>query len=112
MQIDEMAGSGEPELHHRDQAVAAGERTRLLAERGEKLYCIAHAFRPVIAEWTRNHGRLPSFFARGTLGGTLSPDAARRNYAGTEMRNSHKMRTHAHQVRQRGGPIRALVPSS
>ncbi len=33
MQIDQMFGGGEPKLHHRQQAVAAGQRAGLLAQR-------------------------------------------------------------------------------
>ena len=29
--VDQMRGRGQPQLHHRDEAMAAGERTALLA---------------------------------------------------------------------------------
>jgi hypothetical protein len=39
-EIDQVAGGGEPQLHHRNEAVAAGERPGVLAEIGEQ----AHGF--------------------------------------------------------------------
>jgi hypothetical protein len=35
-EVDQVLGSGQPQLHHRDQAVTAGERPRLFAEVSEK----------------------------------------------------------------------------
>ena len=43
VQIDQMLRRREPQLHHRDQAVAAGERPGLVAERGEQLDRIGDA---------------------------------------------------------------------
>ena len=35
-EIDQMLRRGQPQLHHRDQAVAAGQRPGVLAEIGEQ----------------------------------------------------------------------------
>ena len=62
VQIDQMFGGGEPELHHRDQAVAAGERAGFVAQCREQFDRIGHGRRPVIAERARNHRLLHASF--------------------------------------------------
>ena len=54
-QIDEMADVCDPLLHHRDQAVAAGDDTGVIAPFGEKPDGSVDAVRPVICERTWNH---------------------------------------------------------
>ena len=48
--IDQVAGAREPQLHHRDQAVPAGERARLLAEIGEQADGVIERRRAMIGE--------------------------------------------------------------
>ena len=55
VQVDQMLGGGEPELHHRDQAVAAGQRPGIVAQGREQFHRIGHGRRPVIAERARDH---------------------------------------------------------
>src|SRR5262245_691774 len=54
-----MARRRQPELHHRDQAVPAAERPRLLAERGEQRHCFVQGLWTMIFEGSRYHGILP-----------------------------------------------------
>ena len=58
VQVDQVVGRGEPQLHHRNEAVAAGERARLAVKRGKQFDCIGHRRWPMIDERTRNHGAL------------------------------------------------------
>ena len=58
-EVDQMLGRGQPQLHHRDEAVAAGERPRVLAEIGEHGHGLGDGFRAVIGEWAWDHGILP-----------------------------------------------------
>ena len=59
-EVDQMRGSGQPELHHRDEAVAAGKRAGVLAEIGKQGHGLADGFRAVVGETAWNHGFLPA----------------------------------------------------
>src|SRR5262249_13144715 len=83
MEIDQMPGGGEPQLHHGDQAVTAGDRAGILAECRQQPYRIGHTRRPVIAECTSNHRLLPPSLLR-TLDDRLAPDGLNRNASGTQ----------------------------
>ena len=65
-EVDEMARCRQPELHHRDQAVAAGERPGVVAEIGEQRHGIGDGFRAVVGECAWNHGFLPAALAAGS----------------------------------------------
>ena len=65
--VDQMVGRGEPQLHHRDQAVAAGERARVLAEIGEQGDGFVDGFRAVVGECAWDHGFLPGPSRRDRL---------------------------------------------
>jgi len=58
-EVDEMRRRREAQLHHRDEAVAAGERPRVVAQIGEHGDCISDGFRTVISKGTGYHGILP-----------------------------------------------------
>ncbi len=57
-QIDQIGGLGEAQLHHRHQAVAAGQRPCVLAELGEQHDRLVQGRRTVIVEVAGNHGPL------------------------------------------------------
>jgi hypothetical protein len=59
-EVDEMCGCSEPELHDRDHAVAAGERTGVLAEIGKQRDRVLHGFGAMVFECAWNHGSLPA----------------------------------------------------
>jgi hypothetical protein len=59
MQIDQVLRAREPELHHWNQAVAAGQRPGLVAKRRKQVHGVGHRCRPVIAERARNHAFPP-----------------------------------------------------
>ena len=97
--VDQMPRRGEPQLHHRDQALSAGEDLRLVAEGGEHIERLSQRGRPVILETGRQH-RGPSSF--GWLS-ALSPTA------GGSIHLSHGWRERATQVQRasvpRCGPV-------
>src|SRR5207244_13052795 len=68
--IDHDLRLGEPELHRRDQTVAAGQHFRVLAMLGEKGERLVERRGPGVIERGRNHNR-PSFsrIARQTRSG-------------------------------------------
>ena len=49
-EVDEIGGAREPQLHHRDEAVAAGEHAALLAEAGEQADRVIDGRRAMIGE--------------------------------------------------------------
>ena len=53
------AGAASLELHHRDEAVAAGERAGVLAEIGEQGDGFLDGFGAVVGECAWDHGFLP-----------------------------------------------------
>ncbi len=61
-EIDQMLGRGQAQLHHRDQAVAAGQRPGLVAEIGKQLDRFADGTRPVVSKVTWDHCSLPERF--------------------------------------------------
>ena len=65
-EVDQMLRRREPELHHRDQAMPAGQRPRLLAEIGKQGHCFADGLRTMVVEGTRYHGRPPARAPTGT----------------------------------------------
>ena len=76
VQVDQMFGGGEPKLHHRHQAVAAGQRAGFVAQCREQFDRIGHARGPVIAERARNHGLLHVSVwnnSNADVGGAMSP---------------------------------------
>jgi hypothetical protein len=65
-EVDEVLGRREPELHHRDQAMASGQRPRVLAEIGQHGHRFIDGFRAVIGEGAWDHGQsLPGQAGRG-----------------------------------------------
>ena len=56
-EVDQMAGRREAQLHHRDQAVAAGKRPRFVAEIGEQGDRILDRGRAMVGEGSRDHGQ-------------------------------------------------------
>ena len=62
-EVDEMRRRGEPELHHGNEAVAAAERARVLAEIGKQRDGFVDGFRAVVGECAWNHGFLRSGLA-------------------------------------------------
>src|SRR5262245_41304681 len=64
-----MGGRGQPQLHHRDQAVPAPERPCLLAELSKQRHCFVQGLRAMIFEGSRYHGILPG--ARHRAGAIL-----------------------------------------
>ncbi len=62
VQIDQVGWRGEPELHHRDQTVAAGERAGVVAKVREQFHRIGQSRGPMVIEWARYHHLLPSVF--------------------------------------------------
>ena len=63
-EVDEMGRRRQPQLHHRDEAVAAGERPGVLAEIGEQGDGFVDGFRAVVGECAWNHGFLPGRLSR------------------------------------------------
>ena len=49
-EIDQVAGRGEAQLHHRDQAVPAGDGARVVAELGEQRDRILDRCRAMVGE--------------------------------------------------------------
>jgi len=54
--VDQMGGPGQPEVHHRDQALPAGDDLRLVAELGQQSDRSRHVSRAVISECGGLHG--------------------------------------------------------
>ncbi len=69
--IDQMGRRGEAELHHRDEAMAAGERPGVVAEIGKQRQRIGNGLRAVVGEGAWYHGFLP----RPSASAGLHPDA-------------------------------------
>ncbi len=67
--VDDVAGAGQPELHQRDQALAARQDLRLVAEPAQERHGVLESGRTVILEGRRNHARLPA--REGKPGATL-----------------------------------------
>ena len=53
--VDEHLGEREPELHHRDEALPAGEHLRFVAELGEQRNSLVRAAGSVVLEGRRLH---------------------------------------------------------
>src|SRR5262249_2024765 len=68
VQVDDVAGRGEPELHQGDETLATGEDLRVLAEPAEKGDRVLQGGRAVVLEGRRNHARPPSASDEGTGG--------------------------------------------
>ena len=58
-EVDEVGRRREPQLHHRDQAMAAGKRAGVVAEIGEQGDGVGDGFRAVVGECAWNHGCPP-----------------------------------------------------
>ena len=58
-EIDQIRRRGEPQLHHRDEAVPAGERAAIVAELGEQADRFLDGFRAMVVKRSRNHGHPP-----------------------------------------------------
>jgi len=58
-EVDEMARRGEAQLHHRDQAVAAGDHARVGIEPAQEADRFGEIGGPVIIECAGNQGRSP-----------------------------------------------------
>jgi len=107
VEIDKVFGCRQPELHHRDQAVTAGERPRFVPKGGEQLDGICQVFRTVIAECSRDHdsslvpyGRNCSpFLVREAGPGRRCRQAALRKHR-TNSRIWHEVRFLPHELRQ------------
>ena len=59
-EVNEVGRLGEAELHHRDEAVSARQRTRVLAEVAEQRDRLGDRLGPMIAEGGGNHVVLPA----------------------------------------------------
>ena len=85
--IDQMADIAEPLLHHRDQAVPAGNDARVIPPLTEQTDHSVDAVGPVIIKRTRYHGKSSSFFQ------TAAPQtdiAARRGGFGSRHRREFR----------------------
>ena len=65
--VDQVLGAGEPQLHHRQQAVAAGDDPRLGAEPLERRDGALDARRTLVLEWRGGLQRGGSFLSRSGL---------------------------------------------
>ena len=63
LKVDEMRDRSHPELHHRNEAVAAGDDARLVAQLSEERERGCDVCRPMVLEPSRYHG-LPPWCAR------------------------------------------------
>jgi hypothetical protein len=55
-EVDKVLGGRQPQLHHGDQALAAGQHATVIAVPGEQRRGLSDALRTVIGEWGRDHG--------------------------------------------------------
>ena len=58
-EIDQICRRGQPQLHHRDKAVTAGERAAVVAQLSEQRHRILDGGRTVIGESARYHWHPP-----------------------------------------------------
>ena len=77
MEVDEVFRRRQPELHHRNQAVASGERAGVIAQRRKQFHRVGDRSRPVVTERTRDHRLLHlvlcgPYGARGRWGDALA----------------------------------------
>jgi len=104
VQVDQVLRRRQAELHHRDQAVAAGQRPGIIAQCREQFNRIGDGRRPVVAERARDHGSPPlvvfSPLRGADVGGRLVPPRFGGNGSGTEAEISHETRFLAHEMRQ------------
>jgi hypothetical protein len=56
--VDEMFWPGEPQVHHRHEALAPGKRAAVFAELGKQVEGVLYAFSPVVLEGEGSHQRL------------------------------------------------------
>src|SRR5215469_11329316 len=64
--VDEVGGPGEPQLHHRNQALAAAQDLGFVAVLLEEGNRFGNARRPKVFKGWRNHGLTPSLKAKNT----------------------------------------------
>ncbi len=57
--VDQVSGIGEPELHHRDQALAAGQHFGVVAMGREQIQGLGELVRPVVLETGGQHPAFP-----------------------------------------------------
>ena len=54
--VDQVLGLGKAQLHHGNEAVAAGQHERLIAQIGQQSHGLLKARGPMVVEGSRNHG--------------------------------------------------------
>ena len=84
--VDQVRGLGEPQLHHREQAVAAGDDPRLRAEPLERRDRALDAGRTLVLEWRRGLHGAPLLRQDCLAGNRLRgwPMSSRRSYCSGE----------------------------
>src|SRR5262249_60102953 len=58
-EVDEVRGTRQPQLHHRDQALAAGEHAAVVAVSSKQRSRLSDGLGAVIGEGSRDHGASP-----------------------------------------------------